>query len=158
MKPVVDRPPSSRKGATHTRGPAGCSPSSLRPRPSLPLPFPDRSLALLCLPLSPASSLSSFPPSAHTPRLSKSAIDSWPLLLPLPLTSLPPLLRRRAPRSTFHHRSLARMHPLNLKVLQRHDPSVSSIISSATYVVLYHFVQDEWNKAGIEGPMFIYRR
>lgn len=50
------------------------------------------------------------------------------------------------------------MHPLNLKVLQRHDPSVSSIISSATYVVLYHFVQDEWNKAGIEGPMFIYRR
>jgi hypothetical protein len=50
------------------------------------------------------------------------------------------------------------MHPLNLKVLQRHDPSIESIIESATYVVLYHYEDDGWKKEGIEGSMFIYKR
>ena len=49
-------------------------------------------------------------------------------------------------------------HPLNLKVLQRHDPSIISIIDSATYVVLYHYDGDDWQKEGIEGSMFIFRR
>lgn len=50
------------------------------------------------------------------------------------------------------------MHPLNLKVLQRHDPSIVDIIESATYVVLYHYEDDGWKKEGIEGSMFIYKR
>ena len=49
-------------------------------------------------------------------------------------------------------------HPLNLKVLQRHDPSIVSIIDSATYVVLYHYEPDGWKKEGVEGSMFIFRR
>lgn len=49
---------------------------------------------------------------------------------------------------------------MNLKVLQRHDRSIVSIVDSATYVVLYAYNEQEggWKKEGIEGSMFIYRR
>lgn len=50
------------------------------------------------------------------------------------------------------------MHPLNLKVLQRHDAAIVSILDSATYVVLYRYERDAWSKQGIEGTMFIFRR
>ncbi|KAL7415125.1 hypothetical protein BDY24DRAFT_283837 [Mrakia frigida] len=54
----------------------------------------------------------------------------------------------------------AQTHAMNLKVLQRHDPSILSIVDSATYVVLYHYDEKEggWKKEGIEGSMFIFRR
>lgn len=63
-------------------------------------------------------------------------------------------------RLSFLSSSLAMpdTHPLNLKVLQRHDPSIVSIIDSATYVVLYHYEPDGWKKEGVEGSMFIFRR
>jgi hypothetical protein len=47
---------------------------------------------------------------------------------------------------------------LNLTVLQRHYHEVSSILSIAPYAVIYEFnAQPEptWNKAGIEGSLFI---
>ena len=47
---------------------------------------------------------------------------------------------------------------LNLTVLQRHNHEVSSILSIAPYAVIYEFnAQPEptWNKAGIEGSLFI---
>lgn len=50
------------------------------------------------------------------------------------------------------------MHPLNLKVLQRHDAAIVSILDSATYVVLYRFQDDAWAKQGTEGTMFISKR
>lgn len=48
----------------------------------------------------------------------------------------------------------------NLKVLRRHDPSIVSIISTASFVVLYLFnsSSSEWTKTGVEGPLFLFRR
>ncbi|PWN51298.1 PH domain-like protein [Violaceomyces palustris] len=45
----------------------------------------------------------------------------------------------------------------NVKVLRRHDPSITEIIESASFVVLYSH-QNEWTKTGVEGPMFLFRR
>ncbi|KAK9895136.1 hypothetical protein P389DRAFT_89061 [Cystobasidium minutum MCA 4210] len=58
---------------------------------------------------------------------------------------------------------------LNLKVLQRHDPSIVEILDSTSYVVLYKYVpapnadaEDpadmQWVKTSIEGSMFVFRR
>lgn len=47
---------------------------------------------------------------------------------------------------------------LNLTVLRRHRPDVSSILSIAPYAVIYEFnpqPEPTWNKAGIEGSLFI---
>jgi hypothetical protein len=46
---------------------------------------------------------------------------------------------------------------LNLSVLRRHVPSVSTIVSIANYSVLYTFVasSQQWQKSEIEGTLFI---
>ncbi|CAO1637954.1 unnamed protein product [Parajaminaea phylloscopi] len=46
----------------------------------------------------------------------------------------------------------------NIKVLRRHDPAISSVVYSTSFVVLYEYVQGAWTKSGIEGPMFLFRR
>lgn len=48
----------------------------------------------------------------------------------------------------------------NIKVLKRHDPSIESILHSASFVVLYLYnsAKGAWSKSGIEGPMFLFRR
>ena len=45
----------------------------------------------------------------------------------------------------------------NLRLLQRSDPSITSILGSATHVVLYDFsaVSKTWEKQNIEGSMFL---
>jgi hypothetical protein len=46
---------------------------------------------------------------------------------------------------------------LNISVLRRHNPAVTSILSLAPYVVVYTFnpATQQWEKNGIEGTMFI---
>jgi hypothetical protein len=46
---------------------------------------------------------------------------------------------------------------LNISVLRRHNPAVTSILSLAPYVVIYIFspTTQQWEKNGIEGTMFI---
>jgi hypothetical protein len=46
---------------------------------------------------------------------------------------------------------------LNISVLRRHNPAVTSILSLAPYVVVYTFnpATTQWEKNGIEGTMFI---
>jgi Dcp1-like decapping family len=46
---------------------------------------------------------------------------------------------------------------LNISVLRRHNPNITSILSLAPYVVVYTFspVTQQWEKNGIEGTMFI---
>lgn len=48
----------------------------------------------------------------------------------------------------------------NIKVLKRHDGHITSIVYSASFVVLYQYSSsnESWSKTGIEGPMFLYRR
>ncbi|KAF9188143.1 hypothetical protein BGZ51_000719 [Haplosporangium sp. Z 767] len=49
---------------------------------------------------------------------------------------------------------------VNLSVLQRHDPHISDIIDSSSYVVVYKFDEDSqtWTKKGVEGTMFVFKR
>ncbi|KAF3480738.1 uncharacterized protein GIQ15_06085 [Arthroderma uncinatum] len=46
---------------------------------------------------------------------------------------------------------------LNLAVLRRHDPSISSILSLAQYAVVYLFnaTTQLWEKIGVEGTLFV---
>lgn len=46
---------------------------------------------------------------------------------------------------------------LNLSVLRRHNPSISSVISLAPYAVVYIFspTSQLWEKSGIEGSLFV---
>ncbi|OCL04695.1 PH domain-like protein [Glonium stellatum] len=46
---------------------------------------------------------------------------------------------------------------LNLSVIQRHNPSVTSVLSIAPYAVVYLFspVTQAWEKCGIEGTLFV---
>lgn len=47
---------------------------------------------------------------------------------------------------------------LNLSVLKRHNPEISSILSIAPYAVIYEFTpfpEPAWNKSGVEGSLFI---
>jgi len=54
----------------------------------------------------------------------------------------------------------------NLKVLQRHDSTIHSILDQVSYAVLYNYNFDTnedgslvgWEKRGVEGSMFIYER
>ncbi|SPO23771.1 related to decapping enzyme [Ustilago trichophora] len=46
----------------------------------------------------------------------------------------------------------------NLKVLRRHDPSIVSIVETASFVVLYNYNGGEWTKTGVEGPLFLFQR
>ncbi|BGP27202.1 hypothetical protein JCM10295v2_006166 [Rhodotorula toruloides] len=47
---------------------------------------------------------------------------------------------------------------LNLKNLQRHDPAIDHIVSSASYASVYDNKGDGWVKSGVEGPMFLFAR
>ncbi|BGP34905.1 hypothetical protein JCM10296v2_006729 [Rhodotorula toruloides] len=47
---------------------------------------------------------------------------------------------------------------LNLKNLQRHDPAIDRIVSSASYASVYENKGDGWVKTGVEGPMFLFAR
>ncbi|GAA5887973.1 hypothetical protein JCM16303_005221 [Sporobolomyces ruberrimus] len=47
---------------------------------------------------------------------------------------------------------------LNLKNLQRHDPLISEIVTSASYASVYENFGVQWVKTGIEGPMFLFSR
>lgn len=51
-------------------------------------------------------------------------------------------------------------HAFNIKVLRRHDPSITHIVYSASFVVLYQYSEatSAWTKTGIEGPMFLYEK
>ena len=46
---------------------------------------------------------------------------------------------------------------LNLSVIRRHDPAITSILSIAPYAVVYIFspASQQWEKSGIEGTMFV---
>lgn len=46
----------------------------------------------------------------------------------------------------------------NIRVLQRHDPAITTIVDQFTYVVLYRYEEDRWIKRGVEGSMFVYTR
>ena len=48
----------------------------------------------------------------------------------------------------------------NLRLLQKSDRSISSILQSATHVVLYHFQQmsQSWEKSNVEGSLFLTTR
>ncbi|GAA5826679.1 hypothetical protein JCM11251_002852 [Rhodosporidiobolus azoricus] len=52
---------------------------------------------------------------------------------------------------------LIRMN-LNLKNLQRHDPLITTIVSSTSYTTVYENKGDGWVKTGVEGPMFLFKR
>ncbi|GAA6017511.1 hypothetical protein JCM11491_006848 [Sporobolomyces phaffii] len=47
---------------------------------------------------------------------------------------------------------------LNLKNLQRHDPNISEIVTSASYASVYENFGEQWVKTGVEGPMFLFSR
>ncbi|GAA5847021.1 hypothetical protein JCM5353_005740 [Sporobolomyces roseus] len=47
---------------------------------------------------------------------------------------------------------------LNLKNLQRHDPTIKEIVTSASYASVYENFGEEWVKTGVEGPMFLFSR
>ncbi|KAL2013740.1 hypothetical protein VTN00DRAFT_1265 [Thermoascus crustaceus] len=46
---------------------------------------------------------------------------------------------------------------LNISVLRRHNPAISSILSLAPYAVVYFFspATRQWEKSGVEGSMFV---
>ena len=47
---------------------------------------------------------------------------------------------------------------LNLSVLKRHNPEISTILSIAPYAVIYEFnphPEPSWNKSGVEGSLFV---
>lgn len=48
----------------------------------------------------------------------------------------------------------------NLRVLQRIDPSIIEVVSSATHVVLYEFNESvqAWEKRNVEGSLFVAKR
>ena len=47
---------------------------------------------------------------------------------------------------------------INLGALQRLDPYIEDILTSASQVALYKFMRGEWQKTEIEGTLFVYRR
>ncbi|BGP57896.1 hypothetical protein JCM8202v2_005545 [Rhodotorula sphaerocarpa] len=47
---------------------------------------------------------------------------------------------------------------LNLKNLQRHDPSIDRIVASTSYASIYDNNGSGWVKTGVEGPMFLFSR
>ncbi|WFD33441.1 hypothetical protein MCUN1_000254 [Malassezia cuniculi] len=48
-------------------------------------------------------------------------------------------------------------HELNLRVLRRFDPSITRIVSVASFAVLYSY-ENEWAKTSTEGPLFLFQR
>ncbi|KAL1914750.1 uncharacterized protein VTP21DRAFT_8008 [Calcarisporiella thermophila] len=49
---------------------------------------------------------------------------------------------------------------VNLSVLRRHDKTITEILDSSSHVVIYKFnsARKEWEKKGVEGTMFIFKR
>ena len=49
---------------------------------------------------------------------------------------------------------------LNLHVLKRHNPYITSLIEKSSYCVIYTFstASASWTKAGYEGTLFIYNQ
>ena len=49
---------------------------------------------------------------------------------------------------------------LNISVLRRHNPSITSVLSLANYAVVYLFnsAERQWEKTGTEGTMFVCQR
>lgn len=47
---------------------------------------------------------------------------------------------------------------INLRVLQQHDSSISSILKQSPYVVLYSYsvAEESWSKLPYEGSLFVY--
>lgn len=47
---------------------------------------------------------------------------------------------------------------LNLRVLKRHNPYITSLVDKSSYCVIYTFSEASasWTKAGYEGTLFIY--
>ncbi len=62
-----------------------------------------------------------------------------------------------APPNSASQASAARQ-AINLRTLQRIDPTILSILEWASYVVLYTYVGGKWAKEGIEGSLFVYQR
>ncbi|KAI4253044.1 MAG: hypothetical protein LQ352_003936 [Teloschistes flavicans] len=62
------------------------------------------------------------------------------------------------PTDALPSRSMQKSNPeLNLSVLRRHLPSITSILSVAHYAVVYAFSPSaqNWEKSGIEGTLFV---
>ncbi|KAJ7600555.1 hypothetical protein C8J56DRAFT_11653 [Mycena floridula] len=49
-------------------------------------------------------------------------------------------------------------YQLNLKVLQRREPSITSFFHQFSHVCVYHHDGEKWEKQGFEGTMFLYER
>lgn len=74
----------------------------------------------------------------------------------------PPLAEAEAfPRSVQMSNSTTKdelRRQLNLKNLQRHDPSIDRIVASTSYASIYDNKGHGWVKTGVEGPMFLFSR
>ena len=68
---------------------------------------------------------------------------------PSPVSSAPVKQDPMPPTSRYLH---------NLKVIQRHDPSITSLFDQFPHVCVYHHKGDEWRKKGCEGAMFLFER
>ena len=66
-----------------------------------------------------------------------------------PVTSVTSKQDLMPPPSRYQH---------NLKVIQRHDPSITSLFDQFPHVCVYHHKGDEWRKKGCEGAMFLFER
>ena len=81
---------------------------------------------------------------------STSNVSSNPNIPRAPTSS--PLLRKQiavASDSIYHN---------NLTVLKRGDPTITSIIDQFSHVCVYNRNNDNWQKCGYEGSMFIFEK
>jgi len=46
----------------------------------------------------------------------------------------------------------------SLGSLRRVDPAITEVLASATHATLYDFVNEEWERGDVEGPLFIAKR
>ena len=82
-------------------------------------------------------------PSYQAPQASDYESDNPAYLSDLPIS--------HAPRTRTDDE-------LNITVLRRHNPEISSILSIAPYAVIYEFnpqPEPSWNKSGVEGSLFV---
>ncbi len=94
----------------------------------------------------PLSAASNLQPPNQVPQISDYESDTAFAHLP----DQPPPTNLPVPSRTIDE--------LNLSVLQRYNPSISSILCVAPYAVIYTFSplpEPEWIKSGVEGSLFI---
>jgi hypothetical protein len=82
-----------------------------------------------------------------------------------PRQSIQPLQPKLAPQASV---SPAKRLELNLKVIQRHDPTIYRILDQIPYAILYKYTilrdpdgsnaSGSWEKSEMEGSMFIFER